>query len=655
MKYRREIDGLRALAVIPVILFHAGFASFSGGFVGVDVFFVISGYLITTIIVTELAAGRFTLLEFYERRARRILPALFLVMAISVPLAWVWLLPSDMKDFSESLAAVSIFTSNILFWYESGYFDAAADSKPLLHTWSLAVEEQFYVLFPLFLMFAWHYGRSRVVIIVAAVALLSLVGAQVAADIAPSANFFLLPTRAWELALGALAAFHLAQRPNANSVKFASHAASTVGIFLILYSVFAFDAKTPFPSVHALLPTVGTLLIILFATPQTLSGKLLGSQAFVGIGLISYSAYLWHQPLFAFARHRSLREPDIQIFGLLVVLVLLLSYLSWRFIEKPFRNSLVIKRRSVFAFAVVGSTLFFAFGAYGWHTNGFERRLVLPQTLVDSFKRTSRSDECFDKPVVHSRSDWLCGIGKRDGNATFLVVGDSHSLSLLEMFDKVGAQEQMSGAFTGASGCPPLLDVHALRKDQVERNCFELNRRVLELVREGKIRKVFLVGRWTYYTDGGYEGNHISYLGFTATDAPVLENSRRAFEYGVARTMSSYRDLGVDFYFVEQAPEQKYDPRKIYQRAYLNQAIDTEVIAKFSVSRIEHEKLQSFVSRVFERHIPESNILTIVDTFCNSDICPVGNRDRSYYFDDDHLSVHGADLLAERVRSILVK
>jgi peptidoglycan/LPS O-acetylase OafA/YrhL len=162
LKYRAEIDGLRALAVVPVILFHAGFEFFSGGFVGVDVFFVISGYLITTILIDDIEKNRFSLVNFYERRARRILPVLFFVMFVCVPFAWMWMLPSQMKDFSQSLIAVSFFASNILFWRESGYFDAAAEEKPLLHTWSLAVEEQYYVLFPIFLFFAWRYGKNKV-------------------------------------------------------------------------------------------------------------------------------------------------------------------------------------------------------------------------------------------------------------------------------------------------------------------------------------------------------------------------------------------------------------------------------------------------------------------------------------------------------------
>ena len=217
MKYRAEIDGLRALAVLPVILFHAGFEWFSGGFVGVDVFFVISGYLITTIIISEMAEGKFSIINFYERRARRILPALFFVMLACLPFAWLWLAPSDLRDFGQSLVAVSTFSSNILFWWESGYFDTAAELKPLLHTWSLAVEEQFYILFPLFLMLTWRLGIKTILILLSIVFLISLGVAVWGTQYAThpkiiSGAFFLLPTRGWELLIGVFAAFYILSR-----------------------------------------------------------------------------------------------------------------------------------------------------------------------------------------------------------------------------------------------------------------------------------------------------------------------------------------------------------------------------------------------------------------------------------------------------------
>lgn len=228
MKYRKEIDGLRALAVLPVILFHAGFTTFSGGYVGVDIFFVISGYLITTIIVDEMDKGSFSLLNFYERRARRILPALFFVMLCTLPFAWFWMLPQDLKIFSQSLVAVPIFGSNVLFWLTGGYFDTASELKPLLHTWSLAVEEQYYVLFPVFLMLAWKLGKKWIISLLALVAIVSVIAAQWGSATHPSFTLYLLPTRAFEILIGALISLYINHK---QSIILVSQSVSQSGWF----------------------------------------------------------------------------------------------------------------------------------------------------------------------------------------------------------------------------------------------------------------------------------------------------------------------------------------------------------------------------------------------------------------------------------------
>src|SRR5579862_3105289 len=361
MKYRREIDGLRALAVIPVMLFHAGFKTFSGGFVGVDVFFVISGYLITSIIVNDLQKDTFSLVNFYERRARRILPALFLVVAVCVPFAWIFLSREDLSAFSRSLAAVSVYLSNFFFWRDGGYFNTASELKPLLHTWSLAVEEQYYLLFPLFLILAWKFGRRWIVALLATIGLTSLLAAQWAAYHKPKACFFLLPTRAWELAIGALIALYLAGDRKAAVSPKAGQSLSFVGLLLILISVFAFNGDTPFPSVYALLPTVGAALIILVGTANTWTGTLLGGRIPVGIGLISYSAYLWHQPMLAFARH-TVSQPSALLRSILCVIAFLLAFLSWRFVEQPFRQRKRFSRAAIFRFSAIGSALLLSVG-----------------------------------------------------------------------------------------------------------------------------------------------------------------------------------------------------------------------------------------------------------------------------------------------------
>lgn len=333
MKYRPEIDGLRSVAVLPVILFHAGLGIFSGGFVGVDIFFVISGYLITTIILSQIIAGRFSLLDFYSRRSRRILPALFLVIACTIPFAFVLMLPSQFKDFSQSVAAVSIFASNILFWKESGYFAAAAELKPLLHTWSLAVEEQYYVLFPLLLLGLWRLGARPALMVLGAIFAASLIASQILSSRAPDANFFLLPSRAWELLAGSLCAIWILKRGQSGHAL-----ASALGLGLILGSIFLYDGDTPFPSVYALAPVAGTALIILFADAGTPVGRLLAMRGPVFIGLISYSAYLWHQPLFALARLASPHHPPMAVMMALAALSIGLAFLSWKYVEQPTRH-----------------------------------------------------------------------------------------------------------------------------------------------------------------------------------------------------------------------------------------------------------------------------------------------------------------------------
>lgn len=347
MKYRAEIDGLRAIAVIPVILFHAGFSLFSGGFVGVDVFFVISGYLITTILINDIENKRFSIVTFYEKRARRIIPALFLVMMLCVPLAWMLLADASLGKFGTGLIGVSIFLSNVVFWQQQGYFDESAELNPILHTWSLAVEEQYYVLFPIFLFFAWRFGKNKVFWIILIIAAMSLFLSEWGWRNQATANFYLSPTRAWELLAGSIAAFITHNQ----GVQKNNYLAS-LGLAAIIFTVFAYDASTPFPSLYALIPVLGTVLLVLYASEETFAARLLSARAFVGIGLISYSAYLWHQPVFAFFRVYSNQISLNWLAALaLITITLFLSYMSWRYIEKPFRNKNLTSKKFIFNFS----------------------------------------------------------------------------------------------------------------------------------------------------------------------------------------------------------------------------------------------------------------------------------------------------------------
>ena len=360
MTYRKEIDGLRALAVIPVILFHGGFTWLSGGYVGVDIFFVISGYLISSIILRELDAGTFTIANFYERRARRILPALFFVLLMFLPFAWLWLLPHELIDFGKSIISVTTFSSNILFWQESGYFSADSEFIPLLHTWSLAVEEQFYVIFPLLMIFFWKLGKTWLIAVICLIALSSLALTEIGWRQFPDANFYLIPTRAWELMIGALLAFYLYYKPRPSGIV--GQLASLFGLGLIIYAIVFLSKDYPFPSLYALTPTLGAALIILFTTPKTVVYTLLSTRLMVGVGLVSYSAYLWHYPLFVFARIYSPEELSLPLICLLSASSLILAYFSWRFVEQPFRNKQKFTQAQIFTTSLIVSLLFISIG-----------------------------------------------------------------------------------------------------------------------------------------------------------------------------------------------------------------------------------------------------------------------------------------------------
>jgi peptidoglycan/LPS O-acetylase OafA/YrhL len=505
MNYRREIDGLRALAVVPVILFHAGVQTFSGGFVGVDVFFVISGYLITSIIIAQIDIGEFSLIDFYERRARRILPALFLVMFVCLPFAWLWLLPAEMMSFSQSLIAVSSFVSNILFWRTSGYFETAAELKPLLHTWSLAAEEQYYLLFPFFLTLTWKLGKRWIISLLVVAAFISLMAAQWGSINKPAATFFLLPTRGFELFIGAFVAFYLYYyaevidkfgmgNPVSQAVR---QSGSLVGLLLIVYAIFVFDKQTPFPSLYTLAPTIGTALLILFATPKTHVGKLLSSRLLVGVGLISYSAYLWHQPLFAFARHASFGELGKSLLTLLFAASFVCAYFSWKYIEKPFRNNQQFNRKTIFTYSVLGSVFFIIVGLTGLFSKGFVFRFSEDQRNILSYSQYDvlvpwQRYKCF----LEAENTYLdfsteCQDTTKNSNNTILLWGDSYAAAL-----STGLRVSDSNVIQyTTSRCPPVLDI--IFTDV--RNCVEINNFILREVERLQPTQVFLHAAWQSY------------------------------------------------------------------------------------------------------------------------------------------------------------
>lgn len=649
LNYRREIDGLRAIAIIPVIFFHAGFKVFAGGFVGVDVFFVVSGYLITTIILNDMNSKKFSILTFYERRARRILPALFFMMFCCLPFAWRWLPPDHLIDFCHSLLAVSAFSSNILFCLKSGYFGTKAELVPLLHTWSLSVEEQYYFLFPLFLMVLWKLRKRWIFGSLMTIAIVSLIVAQWGAYNRPSATFFFLPTRGWELAIGALIAFYfLYKREHSEFIKshkISSEVLGSVGLALICYSILAFNKSTPFPSLYALIPTIGTALIIIFSNSDTVIGRLLSTKSMVGIGLISYSTYLWHQPLFVFSRHISLKEPSGTLLLTLSIASFFIAYLSWRYIEMPFRDRTVISRRAVFSFALFGSLAFAVIGVTGHFNNGFAARYIVSQSILDSFKEHQLLVKCdknfTGKDIVNS-----CLVGSDASNAEKIAVfGDSHSISLLPAFDVYGKQNNYSVMHIGLAGCPPLVDVDIAKGFYGTGVCENLSAKELNYVKENNIKKVFLVARWSLYTDGDYDQDMEGYFIVSKSDNSLSRSTSRAnFEESLDKTVKAYNMHFAEVNIVLQVPQQDINPKETYYKLSKYSDNDNK-LHKLSVSYQKHLNLQQYNRRVIYDIKDKNNNVNIINfdsSLCNESNCYIGEFDRSFYIDSKHLSPSGA-------------
>lgn len=437
LRYRAEIDGLRAIAVVPVILFHAGFGFVSGGFVGVDVFFVISGYLITSIILSDLQKGRFSIVDFYERRARRILPALFLIMGICSVFAYAWMLPDELENFGQSILATALFSNNILLGLTSGYWSLASEFKPLLHTWSLAAEEQFYVLFPLLLMAGWRYFKKKITWLLLGVFILSLGAAHWGSAHKPDLAFYLLPTRAWELLIGSFAAFHVNATKSQADVQepLRRQILSMLGLSMILGAVFFFDSSTPSPSLYTLIPTLGAVLLILHAQEGTAVHRILSHRWMVGIGLISYSAYLWHHPLFSFARIYAIEAPPLSTMAGLSVLTFILATVSWRYIETPFRKHQTFNRQFIFSASAALSLSFVAYGYFLHTSHGVPSRMYDTSIASSNDMYISYNERAFK----YKKDEF-----KEGQRLNLLIVGNSYARDFvnmtLENFDLKGIE-----------------------------------------------------------------------------------------------------------------------------------------------------------------------------------------------------------------------
>jgi hypothetical protein len=538
------------------------------------------------------------------------------------------MVPSQMKDFSESLVAVSLFASNILFWHESGYFAAAAEEKPLLHTWSLAVEEQYYVLFPIFLIIIWRFGKNRVFWTIVVMAAISLLLSEWGWRNKATANFYLAPTRAWELFAGSITAF-IVQKQGVQKNNFLA----LLGLVAITFAIFAYDESTPFPSLYALVPVLGGVILILYAEKETFAAKLLSTKAFVGIGLISYSAYLWHQPLFAFARIRLLEHPSSLLMLALSALSLFVAYFSWLYIEKPFRNSQSISKLSVFLISIFFICLFITLGLIGNHKKGFPL-MPDPNGLVN-----------VDIPVY--------------------VIGDSHAQHLISGLEELNTDtvEDMTSA-----GCIPFRNVDRYdSRFEVGACARTMNAHLDEVKTIDTPSIVILSSMGPVYLDGttfnGKDEARVTGLGVELISDYTISNHYDVFEIGMRTTLNEFsNNPNLYVIFALDIPELGIDEgcgsegKNLFVFGY--EVGDYVVSKNFENCYVSRESYDERTKRYKEllhrvlKDYPEVYVFDPTNYFCNKDVCKGFVPEFGYlYRDFDHLSESGSLYYADRLFS----
>jgi peptidoglycan/LPS O-acetylase OafA/YrhL len=571
--YRADIDGLRALAVLPVVLFHARVPGFAGGYTGVDIFFVISGFLITGVLREELdattggsgALGTRSLARFYERRIRRILPAMLAMLGVCL-LAALWIdLPGEMVAFSDTLAATASFSTNILLWLQTGYFDPSAHTRPLLHTWSLAVEEQFYIVFPLLLVVLTRWLRPH-----RARALLALAVGSFAFSVwgvahMPTATFYLLPARGWELMIGALLALDAVPPIRSRAV---GECCTALGLLAIAAGIVLLDAHTPFPGVNALYPTLGAALVIVGGTaPSVRLTELLGSRPLVAVGLVSYSLYLWHWPLLVFGAAVAPTMSTTTRLAL-VAAAAVIAWLSWRFVERPFRGpSAIGTRRDMFRLAAVASVLLVAIGLGGHRADGWPSRLPVRVRGIAAYAGRSE-DPAFERCFAHPRHAVAPEEACRYGAAvapSVVLWSDSHGAPVVPVLGEALAHEGAAVRFLGKAGCPPIVGLDISNPNRADCRLYTTAvRRYLDAHPE--LHTVVLMARFPNYVDGRDAESGPAEAGepeMLVTDAgrAITDPLDRRTRYvrALDETVRMLRAQGRRVFIVYPVPEVGYD------------------------------------------------------------------------------------------------
>lgn len=634
-KYRFEIDGLRAIAVIPVVLYHAGLNNFEGGFIGVDIFFVISGYLISSIIIKGLEQNSFSLKSFYVKRARRLLPVLLLLVILSIPFARIWLFPDQYETFRNSIYAVLLFVPNFFFKnITGGYFGINPDEIPFLHTWSLGIEEQFYLFLPLVLIASFKLNKNYIPYLLLTLFIVSFGVSEWGWRNRPDGSFFHPATRAWELLSGCLIPFIFNKKLDRNIES----TLSVLGLCLITISFFVFRLNIPHPSYYTLIPVVGTMLVIRFTNKESVTGKFLTISALRYIGLISYSLYLWHYPIFVFARARMIDEPTNLFVLIFIIASVLLSILSYHFIEKPFRNNTIINNY-VFSFTIISALL-----SISLYTNIESGAKITPYGESEK-DYLDYSDCTFNDTMLllDEAIDDCLGI---DNN--FILIGDSHarhfSKSLRSDIERKGGNLLS----INRSGFLPFLSMHRDGADDWEKEGLG------ELLSQTDATIIYLI-RWRLYSQGTRFNNNEG--GIEGGNKVVVYDSTKSTTLSENEIINNFKKILVNqekkrnLVLITQIPESGWNSN--YRAAKMIKFSDNDnpsVTTSYQVFNAANHNLNNLFKEL-DQH-KSINVYHPAQLVCNTvifDRCLNVHDNHHYYHDDDHASIYFNKILSEHV------
>ena len=662
-KYRPEIDGLRAVAVMGVVLFHAGLGV-PGGYVGVDVFFVISGFLITSIILKNLKKGTFSLIDFWVRRIRRIIPAVS-VLVLCVLGAGLYLLdPKSMEDLARSSMAQALMLANIYFWQDAGYFTDAAEYKPLLHTWTLAVEEQFYLFFPVAVVTVHKLFKDKLFVVFSAAAIASLALSIYFTTIYPSASFFLLPTRAWELLAGSLIAMREGQGKLNRS---AAEIMSLTGLVMISASMFLYDSATPFPGYNALLPVVGSAAFIWGCqNHKTYAGSLLSFKPFVFLGLISYSLYLWHWPIFSFARFL-FADLDTVTAICLIAISIVVSYISWKFVENPFRDGgLLPTKIAAFSFGSIALAFLFISSSIIWKLEGIPGRLNPSQLAI-------AKDISWNGSKYKNKNDSSTLIGDQslfyeNKIPDFVVWGDSHAKAYAKTIDDLGKKYGLFGEIKIRDGKIPITGLWRPSWSNAFQIKYPLEtEEYLQSVIDRKVPNLILISRWAVNCDGRnlleVADGQLQYESLVTDnreidiDSVVPKLSASSVQRQLDLMLDRLAAAGVKVWLIKQVPE--VDKNSMARQFFFAHRFPNTVkIEQFTTDIKSHKDRQRYADLAIDRL--ESANITVVDpsfVFYDNPYAKLKTfSDRSYYRDDNHLTHYGVEqLLGPFFKKIMIQ